>query len=161
MNTSDLVVLLSSVTAIIAVVAPVVSTLVTVKSNERIARLKLRIPQNYEAINRMVSAYSKLQDNNKCDYLADADDFQTRHRMLTEYHEFMAAAYSLMTLVTNESIHQQIIELVASIKQNHYTVYVEDNEMFNKLICDITVELALVNKHVCHIKAKHKKRKHN
>lgn len=113
MDTGNLALILSSVTAIAAVIVPAITTAKTIKSNERMKRLELYSPRLFDAVKRMVDTYSQLKrsdqlDNPNGQELSESEKVESR--ILCS--DFFAACCEVMSLIDNNQIQIKLSTLI-------------------------------------------------
>lgn len=105
---------ISSVTAVIAIVAPVISSIITMKSQERMKKHELYTPRVYDALAEMSLKYSQLPRRSTA---TDRDAYHVEYlEALNKHQEFMASCYTVMSLIPGEGIQQQITDLLNSFE---------------------------------------------
>lgn len=131
---------LSSVTALAAVIGPIVSSAITVRSNERTKRFEQYAPQQYAAVQRFSNAYSDYPRSNELsarnrnrEALLDSASYK--------YKELCAAAYGVMSFIASKEIHTQTIAFLESIQASELATPKED-AMFQELSALLSAELA-------------------
>lgn len=131
---------LTSVTALAAVIGPIVSSAITVRSNERTKRFEQYAPQLYTAVQRFSNAYSdypRLSElaarNKNREALVDMAKYK--------YKELSAAAYNVISFIPDEEIHAQTIAFLNSIQASELATPKED-AMFQELSALLAKELA-------------------
>ncbi|MBE6976244.1 MAG: hypothetical protein E7439_03485 [Ruminococcaceae bacterium] len=125
---------MSSVTAVIAIVAPIISSIVAAKSQERMKRNELYAPRVYDALAQMSLRYSLLP---RISTATDSDAAHAEYlEALDRHSEFMASCYTVMSLVPGETIQEQITALLASFEGSLSPDRKQD-KMFCQLMNDI------------------------
>lgn len=140
---------MSSATAVIAIVAPVISSIITVRSQERMKRNELYTPRVYNALAEMSLRYSQLPR-----YPTATDDEAMRAEYLealNKHREFMAACYTVMSLIPGEGIQQQITDLLSSFEGS-----LSPNSSHDKMYCKLMND---INEYLRTSKIKKKKQK--
>ena len=132
--------LLTSSVALAAVIGPIISSVITVRSNERTKRFEQYAPQQYAVVQRFSNAYSdyphlsELAVRNKDrDALVDLAKYK--------YKELSAAAYNVISFIPGEEIHTQTIAFLNSIQASELATPEED-AMFQRLSALLAEELA-------------------
>lgn len=137
MSPSDITVIMTSVTAVAAIVAPVITAIYSAKSQERMKRAELYSPRVYDALAEMSKAYSQLSRGD--DITDDAESAtKARKKATIAYYEFVGAAYKVMSLIPKESIQAQISQLLTELEQYSYFPSERHDELFRHLMRDIT-----------------------
>lgn len=98
----------SAVAAISAIVAPVITAVFTLRSQERIKKQELYSPRVYDALAEMSEAYSSLI---RKDYSGD-DSNAVYARGYERFGHFTASCYKVMALIPDEDIHSKISALL-------------------------------------------------
>ena len=134
MSPSDITVIMTSVTALAAIVAPVITAIYSGKTQERMKRTELYSPRVYDALADMSKAYSQLSRG------TDATDDVTKvHKnAMIVYYEFSCTAYKVMSLIPKEGIQNQISNLLTEIENYSYFPSELHDELFRQLMRDIT-----------------------
>lgn len=142
METIDLPLLLTSLTALAAVVCPAISTCVTVRSNERSRRTELHAPKVYESVSRMISAFHLL--HRQGDHVSYSGwDQETRLRHSREcFSSFSVACFEVMALLSCENIRSQLTGLLSSLTAAGYQASADHEAVFNQVVADIAKELS-------------------
>lgn len=161
---ADIALILSGFTALFAVVGPVVSTLFTNRSNERINREQIRYPRIYDAVKEMTITYNALQNHSEHiqgmnnashkdvldGYLGRANEFQLL------FSKFSAASYLVISLIRNAHTQTAIVRLVDDIKARGL-VPQQHNKQFCEIMRCISAELSqqkLIKRNRCKNKEK-------
>lgn len=131
---------LSSATALAAVIGPIISSVINVRSNERTKRFEQYAPQLYAAVNRFSNAYS---DYPRADDPAIANGRRSNITELAVFklRELSAAAYDLISFIPDQRIHAQVIALLDSLRASQLASPSQD-AMFQKLSALLAEELA-------------------
>lgn len=125
----------SAVAAISAIVAPVITAVFTLRSQERMKKQELYSPRVYDALAEMSEAYSSLI---RKDY--SGEDMDTVYmRALEKFSHFTASCYKVMALIPDEDIHGKISKLL----MDQQTVYpsVLHDAAFLEIMADINASL--------------------
>lgn len=157
MSTIDLPILLTSITALAAVIGPVVSTCITVRSNERLRRDELYAPKLYSAISQVIVAFHRL--HRKDDFITYAGwDLDLRTKSTYEsYTNFSVSCFELMSLLPDEGIRSQLTDLLSVIGSAGFQVSPENEVAFNQIVSEISHFLSRVSsKHRHAVKGKRK-----
>lgn len=143
MSNVDFPLLLTSLTALAAVIGPVVSTCITIRSNERLRREELHTPKVYAAISQMISAFHGLHRQGDRVTHSGWDPEQRVRDSQSAYTAFSAACFDLMSLMPNEDIRGQLTYLLQSINSTGFQVSAEHEAVFNQIIAAISWEFSL------------------
>ncbi len=146
--------IMSSITAIAAIVAPTISAIMTIKSNEKIKQLELHSPKVYDAVNRMISSYSKmprlLDDFDTTEYDPERNAQILQH-VNSAFSDFRACCYEVIALIPNVEIHQQIASFINIVNLNYHLP--EEEAAFRELVTAITLATSPYcskqKKHIC------------
>lgn len=132
---------LTSFTALAAVIGPIISSIITVRSNERTKKCELYSPRVYDAVHKFTEAYAKLP--RKADY-DNGSDYR-RHELALEYlsafKDFAHAGYEVMSYLPNDEIHDQIVALIGILDGRRWIGPDHDKD-FQKLAAVLALELA-------------------
>lgn len=141
MDISVVTLILTSLTALAAVIGPIISSVITVKSNERVKRFEQYTPQLYAAVKRFTEAYSKFK--RAMDYSgADKHRQEFLKGQAPEiYREFSAAAYDVISFVPNPEIHEMIIDLLSDLEYS-WKVGTEEDKKFQEIAAAIAKDLS-------------------
>lgn len=124
----------SSVTAVIAIVAPVATSILTIKAQERMKKMELYSPRVYDALAEMSLRYSRLIRGSAS---RSEEEWRTEYSEATNrLQEFRAASYTVMSLVPGKGIQKQILDLLNSFDHSLSPDKRQD-EMFSQLMNDI------------------------
>ena len=130
---------MTSAIALAAVIGPIISSTITVKSNEKTKRFEQYAPQLYAAVHRFSNAYS--------DYprLDDPAANSGRRQALEEaasykYRELSAAVYDVISFIPDETIHDHAISLLRAIRESKL-ITAEEDVMFQDLSALLAKEL--------------------
>lgn len=133
--------ILTSVTALAAVIGPVISSVINVRSNERTKKYEMYAPKLYTAVQKLTEAYAKFPrkvDFNKTNDLG-------RGRLDNEYASalrvFCSAAYEIMSLLPSRELHEQIISFLAELEGKR-CIGIEQDQKFQQLTESLAVELS-------------------
>lgn len=108
--------ILTSLTALAAVIGPIVSAIITVRSNERAKRLDLYAPQLYAAVQKLSDTYAALPRKRNFQNTGTYQRTTINEESYLQYRAFSAAAYEVMALFSSPEIHTQIKALLESTK---------------------------------------------
>lgn len=142
MTTVDLPLLLTSVTALAAVIGPVVSTCITIRSTERLRREELRAPKVYAAISQLINAFHGLHRQNDRVSHSGWDLEQHNKHIREAYTTFSVACFEVMSLMNNEEIRDNLSALLDWICSSNFYVSAEHECTFHQVIADIALELS-------------------
>lgn len=132
---------LTSATALAAVIGPIISSVITVRSNERTKKFEMYSPQVYAAVQRFTGAYAQFP--RKADYsnVSDYGKAQISKDAAAAYRSFSASAYEVMSLLPNCEIHGQIISLLADLDGKKWAE-AEQDKLFQALAESLARELS-------------------
>lgn len=111
----DITVIVALITAIAAIVAPVITAVVNSRSALKIKKLDTLEAHVYTAISEFVRGYSELYDS--VGYVGP-------------YRAFMTAAYKTMAQIQDSAIQEQLSSLIADIRKNGGKVTEQTTEKF-------------------------------
>lgn len=120
--TLDLTVIVALITAIAAVVAPVITAQINARSAERLKRLDFIGAHAYETVAELAKAYSELKENN----------------YLSANWAFMAASYKVMAQISEPSIQQGLTNLLHTIRDSGGKTTPQTDTEFDSIITDIS-----------------------
>lgn len=132
MDISQITFVLSSVTAIAAIVCPVISTIIQVKSNERTKRFLSFSPRLYDSLRRLTEAYANYP---RKAFIPCPDRTSEEEILFSSHSSYCAlssACFEIMSLVPSANLHRQIISLLSYMVQSAYATE-ESDQMFNDL----------------------------
>lgn len=115
-DTTQFTVIMTSLTALAAIVMPVVNSIVSTRSAERIKRTELYVPCALTALTEVADAYLSLVvlgDNGEPP-AADA------WHILPSYRHFSVACYKIIPLVKKRRIRKQVTHFLTTIQRNQY-----------------------------------------
>lgn len=132
----------TSLTAIAAVLAPTVSAIMTVRSNERLKRLELQYPKAADAVENLIGLYSRQP--RIFDLITDDPEEELRHRELVDssFAEIKRRCYEVISLVPNKKIHRQILSFLDVMRMNLGYPNTEEEKAFQELIAAISIEIS-------------------
>lgn len=116
MDISVISLILSSVTAIVAVIGPIVSSVITLKSNESLKRLDLYSPRVYEAAQKFMMLYSKIPRYEDLEWKTELEFSNACKKARGPIKEFIAAGYEVASLMPNENIQQNLLSLISKMQ---------------------------------------------
>lgn len=134
-------IILSTATAIAAIVGPIISAWFTVRSNERMKHMELHAPHVYESLRKMIFHYSNMTRLFECNSDDPEDKRQHELRADADKKEFLLACYEVMSLIPCYDIHQKILTFMQTLNYGYRLS--EDEAEFQNLISDISFEIAL------------------
>ena len=111
---------LPSVTAIVAILVPAISSALASRSQERVKRAEMHAPHVYDALSEMTQAYSSLYRDGEQIYVENP--YETMRATQARYEIFRTAAFQVLSLVPGLEIQQQISELLEAIRKNGFHV---------------------------------------
>lgn len=125
---------ISSITAMIAIAAPIITSSITIRSQERMKKNELYAPRVYDALADLSVKYSQIPRRSTA---TDVDSAKIEYLEVLERHgEFMAACYTVMSLIPGEGIQRQIMDLLSDLE--HYPCPDDKHDkMFCRLMNDI------------------------
>lgn len=132
METSQITLIMTSVTAIAAIIGPVITSVVAAISAERIKRVELYTPRSLDSLAEMAKLYihlSRYDESKKGSNLTVIDD--------TAYRKFSASCYSVIPLVSNQKLRRQITDLLSAISRNHRCTNDTIDGAFDMLMLDL------------------------
>lgn len=132
---------LTSFTALAAVIGPIISSIITVRSNERTKKCALYSPRVYDAVHKFTEAYAKLPRKADYDSRSDYGRSEMSLEYLSAFKAFTWAGYEVMSYLPNQEIHDQIIALIGILDGRHW-VGPEHDKDFQKLAAILAIELA-------------------
>ena len=132
---------LTSITALAAVIGPIISSVINVRSNERTKRFELYSPQLYAAVRRFSDAYAQIPRKRSFDSVNEFGRITLNQEAITAYKAFSASAYEVISFIPNNEIQDQIAVLLASLEEAKWASP-EHDQQFQKLTATIAKELA-------------------
>lgn len=125
----------STATALVAIVAPVVTSFLANKSQERMKKMEVYIPRVYDALAEMTEAYGNLT---RIDTSHDEESYNKLYLLAVERcQEFEAACYKVMSLVPGENIQRHIAALLQDIGHSALMPSSEHDKIFCQLISEV------------------------
>lgn len=133
--------ILTSITAIAAVIGPIISSIINVRSNERTKRYEIYSVQIYAAVQKFTEAYSQFP--RMADFEAASPQQRTvlSREAAAAYREFSAAAYAVMSFLPNPDIHGQAVLLLEDLDGSSW-ITIKHDQAFEQLSEQIALELA-------------------
>lgn len=141
MDTANIAVILSSATTIAAIVVPAITTVFTIRSNEKMKHLELHSPKVYDAVNHMTSAYSEFIRSYELMFYNEQNESAMREQASQLYRNFFASCYEVMALINNDQIHSMILALLLDL-ENYIGVNPQHNVAFHEITAAIAKELS-------------------
>lgn len=133
--------ILSSITALAAVIGPVISSIINVRSNERTKRFELYSPQVFAAVRRFSDAYARIPRKRNFDSANEYGRIALNQEFIDSLKEFTAAAYEVASFIPNNQIHDRITVLLTDLKDAKWATEEHDRK-FQELSASIAKELA-------------------
>lgn len=136
LDLSQISLILPGISTIVAIVAPVITSIWTIKSQEKMKKLEMYSPRVYDALAELSRTYSKLNRGNNA---PNDDESQMALYMAAQshYYEFMASCYKVMSLVPGAEIHEHISVLLTDIRQFAYSPNRVHDDQFSQLVSEI------------------------
>ena len=141
MDITNISLVLTSFTALAAVIGPVITSVVTVRSNEQAKKFETHSPKVYAAVQRFTEAYSKLPRQTACSWTGDLERSSMISEYATAYKSLTAAGYEVMSLFPSGEIQEQISSLLTGLDGEFY-VDAKRDQQFRKLTEAISVEIS-------------------
>lgn len=122
----------SAITAIVAIVAPVISTIINVRSNEQTRRMELYSPRVYDAVKRMTDNYSAFCRQQEC--MTDRYSSRTDAvwRFTQDYKKFLSSCYEVMSLIPDEKLHTLFLDFLCDL-ETRTAVTQEQDKAFHEI----------------------------
>lgn len=127
----------SSVTAIIAIIAPAITTVCTIRSQERIKKQELYSPRVYDALAEMSESFASLT---RKDYSGEDGD-KVYMCALEKFNCFSTACYKVLALIPDKDIHQKISRLLTDRQAVYPTPH--HDALFIEIMADINAFLSM------------------
>ena len=141
MGITEISLVLTSLTAIAAVLGPIISSVINVRSNERTKRDELYSPRVYEALQKLTEAFGKFPRYHEYARASELGRIAIAKEYTAAYKAFTSATYEIMSLLPNQDIHELSIALLADL--DDLTCIVSDQDkQFQKLAKAIALELS-------------------
>ena len=159
MTFDEILTLMPTFTAVAAIVAPTISTAITVRSNERMKRAEIYAPRLYAAVQRLSETYAKFNRSPIYSTTESPPQSVVETRAAAAYKEFSAAAYDVMALVADPDVHAQICDLLESLEKYPYVLSEQDAKfqaLSESLAKTIAAQLSLKGKYVRSHRKSHK-----
>lgn len=142
--------IISAVTALAAIIAPVVSAIYTVKSQARTKRMESYSARVYDALAELSRTYGALSRHS-----AYYDDDTEKQRQMynlavASAADFRAACYKVLSLVPGPVVQDKINHLLRHIGTNYFSPRRDDDRIYCELMDDI-------NEYLLTLKVKKKK----
>ena len=112
-------VIVALITAISAIFAPVITALITARTNIRLKELELFEMNTKAAVTDLAKSYAKLIDN---------------QGYLDPYWDFISAGYTVLSLVPVPSIQNEIYALLSQVMANDGKIDGQTTDRFNSII---------------------------
>ena len=126
----------STITAIIAIVAPVITSIFTAKSQERMKKMELFSPLIYDAVAELVKTYAELRQ-----FVPPTEDSDAQYAFIEaatgRCNKFRAACFKVMSLVPTPQVQEHITNLLAEIGNTVLSPDSRHDQIFYQLIADV------------------------
>lgn len=141
MDISVITLILTSFTALAAVIGPIISSVINVRSNERTKRFEQYSPQIYASVHRFTEAYASFPRWVNYESANEYGRSDLSMKANSAYKEFSAASYEVIFFIPNAEIRDQITSLLAELEGIKWTS-AEDDAKFQAITSALATELA-------------------
>ncbi|MBQ7001715.1 MAG: hypothetical protein IJN67_11850 [Oscillospiraceae bacterium] len=141
MDISLVTLVLTSLTALAAVIGPIISSIITIRSNERTKRFEIYSPQLYSAVRKFSDAYSRIPREAALKTYNEYGKTMLREKAVDAYQEFSSAAYEVISFIDDSDIHDQITNLLAELEKASFASPEYDHR-FQKVMSAIAKKLS-------------------
>lgn len=165
-ETTDIALIMSSITAIAAVIIPVISTAITLRHNEKIKRTELHSPKIYDAVNQLVITYFNLlhygDPDTKYKPWTTIEESRANKEAFSDlkfsrFKPFKIACYNVLSLISDETVHREILELINTLEERFQNPDQDTDAAFERVL--LRISKATSPKYSKVSKPKHTKRK--
>lgn len=132
--------IMSSVTAIVAIIAPVVTSRLTIKSQERVKKMELYNVRVYDALADMANAYASL-DTRDTSFGDEAEQRRLYLLSVEKCSNFRSTCLKIMSLVPVSAVRCKINLLLQDIGVSILSPTKEHDQIFYELIKDVNAYL--------------------
>lgn len=119
----DITVIVALITAIAAIVAPVITSVINSRSALKLKELDMLQNNVYAAVSELTDSFSKLYDCNAS---------------LPACWNFMSAAYKTMYLIHDTTMQEQLSAIIAAIRSSHGNITPDTVTAFNRIVSTIS-----------------------
>ena len=126
LNSQNLSVILSSLTVIAAIVAPIFTAWITSRSKLKLRRLEFTIEKTSTCISSFVKGYSELKSTSSLD----------------PYWCFFTAAYSLIAQFPVKELQVKVTQLLTMLRKSNGQPSDETDHLFDEILIDISLYLS-------------------
>ena len=123
----DVTVVVALITALAAIISPVVTAAINSRSAVKLKKLELFETNVHLAVAELAKGYSELIDGVH----------------LAKYWAFNTAAYKVMALIPDHDIQSKLTSLLTQIRNNNGKVNEGTSKQFDAIILDISNYLAI------------------
>lgn len=133
--------ILTGFTALAAIICPTISTIITVRSNEKTKRYEIYAPKVYSCVQRLTDAFSSYQDVDNYYGYGNDQRRATEKAAADAYRELSSSAYELMSLIPDAALHRQVFAFLAAM-DGLPGVSDKEKQLFHDLTLAISLKLA-------------------
>ena len=128
MDFEQLSLTLTTITAIAAILGPIISTIISIRSNRKLRKMEMYAPRIFQAVQKLSDAYSQFP--RKADYEATSDIQRPGlvKKSASAHRALIAAAYELMSLIADDDIHAHVNVLIASLEGHKFATSEHDKK---------------------------------
>lgn len=130
MTANEITLIITSATALAAIIVPTVTTYISTRSAERMKRIDLRDPRAYDALNEFVKTYSNLNATPGSYSYLDTKDTWGIH---AGYKSFVVACHNLLPFINNQALQLEICQFMQLILSNGKSTNQEIDKKFDQL----------------------------
>lgn len=115
-DTTQFTVLMSSITALAAIVMPVVNSIVSTRSAERIKRAELYVPCALSALSEISARYQNLVVLDEDGHIHASEAW----RVITSFQNFAVACYKIIPLIKKRRTRKRVTHFLDTIQHNQH-----------------------------------------
>ena len=134
MDSTQITIITGAVTTLAAILGPVISSVVTARTNKQIKRMEVFLPMLATAIENFTKCYSALI------HISTTNTSVLNSRTpASRYYDLVQAGHKLLALLPSKSLRKEISTLLLSVESNGYLTNDGTDAAFSKAIDTISV----------------------
>lgn len=156
MTANEIALIITSSTALITILAQIVTARITAKSAERIKQIEMQTPRAFDALNEFVDYYSNLTPKTDSrSYLPQKYEPRTD----SAYKIFVESCHKLIPFIKDPSLQVQICNFMEHILENGKCTSHETDLEFDVLTIKIGAAIIQSRKHAKNYRSKPRKQR--